>query len=190
MTHEQNEGPSLSTYLETRLNLLTVAIKDSSEAHAYALMAAIDALKLALSAADLRYQQRFDAQADALQAAFAAAKEAVNAALAGADRAVLKAELAADKRFEALNELRQMLNDTLKILLSRTEAMQLIGAVSEKIDALGKRVDVLEGRINITAGEQSGNRRTIDNTRAYLTVGISLVVLGLLIATFVIARMQ
>jgi hypothetical protein len=87
------DGPDLSTYLETRLNLLTEHIRDS------------------LAACDLRYEQRFQAsqkaldlgfagQRAAVDAAFAAQKEAINAALAAADRAVSKAELATEKRFE------------------------------------------------------------------------------------------
>lgn len=45
---------------------------------------------------DLRYQQRFDAQTTA-----------INAAMAAAEKAVTKAEVAAERRFELLNELRQ-----------------------------------------------------------------------------------
>lgn len=185
-----DSGPSLETYIETRFNLLTEAIKDAAGTQSSALGSSIEAMKQALAAADLRYQQRFDAQAEALAAAFSAAKEAVSAALAGADRAVLKAELAADKRFEALNELRQMLNDTIKILMTRQEVTQMVGAVAEKIDAAGKRTDALEARLNVATGEQSGNRRTKDDTRAYVALGVSLVIVIIAIATFVIARMQ
>jgi hypothetical protein len=52
-------------------------------------------LKALLAEMDLRYQQRFDAQTTA-----------INAALLAAEKAVTKAETAADKRFELLNELR------------------------------------------------------------------------------------
>jgi 1-deoxy-D-xylulose 5-phosphate reductoisomerase len=58
-----------------------------------------------VSANDLRYQQRLDAQSKALDFAATAAKEAVNAALAGADKAAAKTELSADKRFADLGEL-------------------------------------------------------------------------------------
>lgn len=195
------DGPSIETYLETRLNLLTEAIKDAQAAQAGSLGSAIEAMKASIAAADLRYEQRFNAQGDALAAAFLsqqvamktaleAAKEAVNAALAAADRAVLKAELAADKRFEALNELRQMLNDTLKILMTRTEVTQMVGAVVEKVEASNKQIEHLQDRLNVSTGEQSGGRRTRDDTRAYIAVAVSIVILGLAIATFVIARMQ
>lgn len=182
------DGPTLSTYVETRFNLLQETVRESAAAQTTALASSIDQLKQSIAAADLRYQQRFDAQADALAAAFSAAKEAVNAALAGADRAVLKAELAADKRFEALNELRQMLNDTLKILMTRSEVMQMVGAAVEKIEATGKRLDLLDARMNIVAGEASGSRRSKDDLRVWIGVGISIILLGLAAATFIIAR--
>jgi hypothetical protein len=206
-----NDGPSLETYIETRFNLLSKAVEDSAASQASALGASIEAAKsalaavnaaaaAALAAADIRYQQRFEAQSDALQAAFLsqqtamktaldAAKEAVNAALAAADRAVLKAELAADKRFEALNELRQMLNDTLVKLLPRTEATQQFNALDEKIQAANHRVDLVEGRSNIAAGETTGNRRMKDDTRLYLGLGISVVLVLIAIASFIFARM-
>jgi hypothetical protein len=195
------DGPKLETYIETRFNLLQEALKESAAAQTSALGASIEAVKQAFAAADLRYQQRFDAQADALAAAFLSqqtamktalesAKEAVNAALAAADRAVLKAELAADKRFEALNELRQMLNDTLKILMTRAEVTQLVASAVEKIDLSSKRLDAVDARLNLLAGETSGNRRTKDDTKAYIAIGISVLLAILTIATFVIARLK
>lgn len=174
-------GPTLETYVETRLNLLTVALRESAQAQSSALGSSIEATKeslmaldrvvsAAIAASDLRYEQRYNAQADALAAAFLsqqvamktaleAAKEAVQAALAAADRAVTKSEQAADKRFEALNELRQMLNDMVGSLITRVEAVQRFDSITEKIDAGVKRVESLEARYNTMTGEQSGSER-------------------------------
>lgn len=180
-SQEGGGGPSLETYVETRLNLLTVALQESAQAQSSALGSSIEATKeslaaldrvvvAAIAAADLRYEQRYNAQADALAAAFLsqqvamktaleAAKEAVQAALAAADRAVTKSEQAADKRFEALNELRQMLNDMVGSLITRVEAVQRFDSITEKIDAGVKRVESLEARYNTMTGEQSGSER-------------------------------
>jgi phosphopantetheinyl transferase (holo-ACP synthase) len=49
---------------------------------------------------DVRYQQRFEAQTKAVEAALLAAKEAV-----------IKAELAMEKRFDGVNEFRETLSD-------------------------------------------------------------------------------
>lgn len=190
------DGPSLATYVETRFNLLTEAIKDASASQASALGSSIEAMKQALAAADLRYQQRFDAQADALAAAFMsqqvamktaleAAKEAVNAALAAADRAGLKSETAADKRFEALNELRQMLNDMITSLMPRKETEERFVAITEKIDTTNARIGSLENRANMIAGETTGDRRSKDNTKAIISVGISIVLMLLALIGFI-----
>lgn len=207
----REDGPSLETYVETRFNLLTAAIKDASSAQGSALGAAIEASKAALAAvkaaveasiaaSDIRYQQRFEAQSDALSAAFLSqqtamqtalktAQEAVQAALAAADRAVSKAELASDKRFEALNELRQMLNDMVANLIPRIEATQRFDAISEKLESVGKRIDVLDVRLTAMLSEGVGGKAASDNTRANLSIAISIVLFLLAIAGFVLARM-
>jgi hypothetical protein len=111
-------GPSLKEYLETRLNLLTVSVHER------------------LAEMDLRYQQRFDAQESAMKTAFNAAKEAVNAALSASDRAVSKAELAAEKRFEGVNEFRETLGDQQRTLMPRSEVDVLMKGMNEKIGKL------------------------------------------------------
>jgi hypothetical protein len=206
------DGPSLETYVETRFNLLTASVQASAESQGSALGAAIEASKAALAAvklaaeaalaaADIRYQQRFEAQSDALaaaflsqqtamQTAFVVAEKAVQAALAAADRAVSKAELASDKRFEALNELRQMLNDMVANLIPRIEAAQRFDAMGEKTEANSKRLDGLEVRLTAIIAERVGGQAVQDNTKAYLAMTISVVLAILTIASFVIARLQ
>ena len=206
-------GPSLEQYVETRFNLLLESIKDKTKAQDDSIVAlsqaartAVEALRATYEAAqvasDLRYQQRFEAQGDALAAAFLsqqkametalqAAKEAVQAALAAADRAVSKAELAADKRFEALNELRQMLNDMVATLITRVEAVQRFDGITEKVDAHGRRTDALEARFNTLTGtlqgSTTGREKTMDSSRANLGVIVaviaSLIALGGLVWT-------
>lgn len=179
------DGPSLQTYVETRLNLITEAMKENHLQHDLDMNEMLQTTRLADSAlrafieaqqaaADIRYQQRFEAQSDALAAAFlsqqtamqtalAAAKEAVAAALAAQDRAGTKAEIAADKRFEALNELRQMLNSMLATLMTRSESDAKFAGQDDKIEAGAKRQDALETRFNIWQGESVGGRRTKDD---------------------------
>jgi hypothetical protein len=126
------DGPNLQTYVETRFNLL------GQEVHG--LKALMDS---AFKESDLRYQQRFDAQAKALEAAFQAAKEAVQAALSAADRAVSKAELAADKRFESVNEFRKTLDDQQRTLMPRAESDRAMQALAEKLVSLKEQMDAL-----------------------------------------------
>lgn len=167
-------GPELETYVETRFNLLIKSMEDKLEAQ------------------DLRYQQRFEAQSDALSAAFLSqqtamktafdvAEKAVNAALAAADRAVSKAELASDKRFDALNELRQMLNDMVGTLLTRNEAGAKFDALSEKIGAGEKSLGAVHGRIDALAAASGGGRTARDDFKSNLATIISLVVLAVVL---------
>jgi hypothetical protein len=219
---DRDTGPSLETYIETRFNLLTQTLKDQAKTQADALAGVVEASKVAMQAikaaveasqvaADLRYQQRFEAQSDALAAAFLSqqtamqtalktAQEAVQAALAAADRAVSKAELAADKRFEALNELRQMLNDMVATLFPRIEAESRFKSITEKIDGVAKtstekadtnakRIDAIDGRLLQSQGEKAGGQATRDQTRNMVALGVSLLIALLALVGFVIARM-
>jgi hypothetical protein len=194
-------GPSLEQYIETRFTLLAEYFKDKLGAQDAAVLAFSESVKLAAialknaqdaqsAAADLRYQQRFEAQSDALAAAFLSqqnalqtaltvAEKAVQAALAAAKEAVSKAELAADKRFEALNELRQMLNDTLANLFTRPEAVQRFDSMAEKNDITNTRITGMEARLNTLAGEATGGRQNKDDARG--TWAMAIAVLAVLI---------
>jgi hypothetical protein len=83
-----------------------------------------------LAQMDLRYQQRFDAQGQALEAALLSAKEAVQTALTAAEKAVVKAETATEKRFESVNEFRATLSDQAASFPSRVELRALADTVS------------------------------------------------------------
>jgi hypothetical protein len=105
----------------------------------------LDHVRALLIEMDLRYQQRFDAQTRALEAALLAAEKAVGTALTAAEKAVNKAEIAAEKRFESVNEFRGQLNDYQAMLLPRTEYAAAHQALVEKIIDLSSRVDRAEG---------------------------------------------
>jgi len=78
---------------------------------------------------DLRYQQRFDAQ-----------NKAIDAALASAEKAVTKAEAASEKRFEASNEVRGAMDDLTRTMMPRSEAQVGLNALREKVDELQKKI--------------------------------------------------
>lgn len=123
---------------------------------------------------DLRYQQRFDAQEKALEAALIAADKAVTAALtaakqlvdvalAAADKAVNKAEVASEKRFENVNEFRQSLSDQTSTFIPRVEADVRFNALAERL----ARVETSES-VQIGAGTQ----RNIGSQQNMQAVGI------------------
>ena len=88
-----------------------------------------------LREADLRYQQRFDAQQEALITAFTIAREAL---------AEAKAALVVG--FEKLNEWRASLNDVMATRMSRQEFDSLHSAIADKVDANSSRLDRMEAR--------------------------------------------
>lgn len=113
----------------------------------YALVSAqVDSVKALMEANDLRYAQRFEAQAEALTAAFNAAEKAVKAALEAAERAVEKAEIATEKRLEGMNEFRQTLTDQASTFMPRNEAHAEIRAMNEKIAAIERIQSIQAGR--------------------------------------------
>jgi hypothetical protein len=96
-----------------------------------------------------RYQQRFDAQNQALTAALLASDKAVQTAMSAAEKAVAKAEIATDKRFESVNEFRATLSDQTAEFARRLE----LQALAERVTDLATRMDKTEGKsTGLTAG--------------------------------------
>ena len=95
---------------------------------------------------DLRYEQRFNAQQQALQDALVGQEKAVSAALQAADRAVIKAETASEKRFDAVNEFRATLADQAATLMPRAEAETRLNSFSDKLGEITDRINRSEGK--------------------------------------------
>ncbi len=112
-----DETVSILTHLTALIDALALSVRDRFEER------------------DTRYQQRFDAQTKAIADALQAAKEAV-----------IKAEVAADKRFEAVNEFRSTLSDQATTFISRAEFTAVREAAEERIALLTARLDKSEGR--------------------------------------------
>ena len=145
----QNDDPSRVTMIEYVTTLIAQLDRRFDTLHADLK----DSITQRFTDSDLRYQQRFDAQTKALDAALAAQKEAVLTAMVAAERATTKAETAADKRFESVNEFRQSLTDQTATFMPRTEAVSRMDSLAEKIDDLKSRVGAFQGR---SAGLNAG----------------------------------
>ena len=114
----------------------------------------LDHVQALLAEMDQRYRERFEAQTKALDAAFLANNTAVQAALlsqqtavtaamTAADRAVQKAEIAAEKRFDGVNEFRQLVTDLVREQMPRLEAEQRFTTTMSKIDDLKEAISDL-----------------------------------------------
>lgn len=115
---------------------------------------------------DLRYQQRFDAQTNALDAALAAAKEAVATAMIAAEKATTKAETASDKRFASVNEFRQTLSDQTASFMPRGEAQSRLDGMAEKIDDLKAYQLSTTGRASATPTMETRLMEVMNEVRA------------------------
>lgn len=140
------------------------------------------------AADDLRYQQRFDAQTRALDAALESAKEAVQTAMAAAERATSKAEAAADKRFDAVNEFRQTLSDQAREFVRADFMLQAFEGRDQQLTALAGRVRDLELSRSTTAGQSAGEQGKVTDQRAqlaaYLGVATILITIVVIAANF------
>ena len=99
-----------------------------------------------IAQADLRNQQRFDAQEKGVSAALSAQEKAVAAALASADKSTAKAEANAEKWRESANEWRGAMSDRDRELPSRREVEASQAALGARITALEKHQDHGTGR--------------------------------------------
>jgi hypothetical protein len=70
-----------------------------------------------------------------------ALEKQVLAAMDASEKAVTKAELAAEKRFESVNEFRGSLDDSNKLMATRTEVDEKFGFINEKVERLTKELD-------------------------------------------------
>lgn len=106
------------------------------------------------------FKERFAQQDRATTVAFAAADKAVQAALGAAKEAVIKAEMAAEKRFESVNEFRSTLRDQQGTFPTRAEVDSWVKALDAKIISsvahIALRVDDLATQLNTASGRFQG----------------------------------
>ena len=107
---------------------------------------------------DKRYEQRFNDTKIVVDAALIAADKAVAAALAGQKEAVTKAEVAAEKRFESVNEFRNTLSDQQRTLLPRLEAEVKFINIEKNFDSMLKEISGLRVSIANHSGVGMGMR--------------------------------
>jgi phage-related tail protein len=111
---------------------------------------------------ELRYQQRFDAQQTAMQAALAAAEKAVLAALAAAEKAVSKAEDASNDRFEAGNKIKEAM-----------EAQGRLMATRRELEDVQRLLRELTDRFNTSAGQSTGSGAVWGSLPTLIGIGIA-----------------
>src|SRR5678815_5312246 len=92
-----------------------------------------------------RFDERFESQ-----------KAAVQAAMMAAERAVLKSEAAADERFRGVNEFRAALADQQRTLIPRTEVEAIERSISQKFETQQAILDRLTATVDKLQSERQG----------------------------------
>lgn len=131
------------------------------------------------------------AQQTAMQTALEAAEKAVIVALLSAKEAVNKAEIAADKRFDNMNEFRQQLNDQASSFMPRTEADIRINAVANTLAEHVVRADenfteIRTALSRLTATREGQATQRADTSRN-VTIAVSVLVLLVMVASVLYA---
>ena len=118
--------------------------------------------------------ERYATQTKALDAAFKAAEQAVAVALSNAEKATTKAEAAADKRFDAVNEFRQVLSDQTSTFLPRIEYDTAHAAQTDRLNGISDRLSALElrltSRLDRGEGVDMGQHRQVTEVRENKTL--------------------
>jgi len=112
--------------------MATLPLRSSPET-----VSALDHILALHAAMDLRYQQRFEAQETAMQAALTSAEKAVQAALAAADKATEKAEREAKVWREASNEWREAMTDRERKFVSAEVFAETIAGLRTEVRTRG-----------------------------------------------------
>ena len=143
--------------------------KSIPEFSAWTLEAFMAHIRELLVQMDLRYQQRFDAQEKAMQAA-----------LIAADRAVLKAEAASEKRFESVNEFRSVLTAQSATLATKAEVEAATKGLTDKIDGPSGVARLLDRYMSRDTGrnEETTAAKTQRNQSMTIAVAIGVGVLA------------
>lgn len=129
-----------------------------------------DSNRETLAALKEMLNERYATQTKALDAAFKAAEQAVAVALANAEKATVKAEMAADKRFESVNEFRAVLTDQTRTFIARSEYEAARGALADRVTMNADRLAALElrltSRLDRGEGAEAGSAATVTDRRA------------------------
>jgi hypothetical protein len=169
----RREIAGLRELMETRID----ALSDKHDAR-------LQALSNLMDEADLRYQQRFDAQEKSLAAALKATQDASAQALEASNRAVLKAEGANEKRFEVLSEFREQLAE----FMPRGEYSVQHASLDEKVNIVSARVNENANRILSVEQQKIGSTEAKQTMSDSVKLGLALIGSVVLLIGFFVAQ--
>jgi hypothetical protein len=137
--------------------------KSIPEFSAWTLEAFMAHIRELLVQMDLSYQQRFDAQ-----------EKAMEAALTAADRAVLKAEAASERRFESVNELRSVLTAQSATLATKADVEAATKALTDKIDGQSGVARLLDRYMSRDSGRNEDTTAAKTQRNQSMTIAVAI----------------
>jgi hypothetical protein len=170
--------------------LTTEAVSKATTEYRRELVQLKEFMELRVNSLQSMLDERYATQTKALDAAFRAAEQAVAVALANAEKATIKAETAADKRFDAVNEFRQVLTDQTATFMPRSEYDTAHAALVDRITIQTERMAALElrltSRLDIGQGTDEGGYRQRTDQRAGVAQMLQILTIVALAAGLVI----
>lgn len=115
-------------------------------------------------------------------------KETVEAAFASAQTAITKADIATEKRFEGVNEFRAALSDQAAQFITRDSMNSLADKLNAQIERNREDIDGLSKRLDLREGQSAGSRLTGGYVVTVATLGIGVIVMLVVLATYLGSR--
>lgn len=136
--------------------------------------------------------ERYQTQMKALDAALTAQQKALDTAQTSAEKAVLKAEAASEKRFEAVNEFRQVLTDQTATFMSRDEVGVRLDAMAASIERNSNRINEIQLEFTSRLDRQQGSQEGVHASRVSRRLDVTtifqvLATLGAIIGVIIVA---
>jgi hypothetical protein len=169
----------LSSYVDTRFKIVADAITEKLLARDQALAAAliqitdklstaVTALRETATASDLRYQERFVAQQEAMVSLLTAQKTATELAMSVSERALAAAEKGVQRMADAVDA---------RVVEQGKHAEDRERSLSSRIKEQETRMDAVEARVNLSSGETQGGVNRGTAQRNGIAIGVSVLAL-------------
>lgn len=145
---------------------MTCEAKLSNELHS--LIAEFKSFRELMAERDVRYMGMFTAGDKAVSAALAAAKEQTRDAFNSSEKAIVKAEEAQKSYNTSHNDLARKMDEQNKATMPRME-------IDSRFKNLEEKIALLSGSFSAGSGMQVGARETKEDSRAAVSIVISIV---------------
>lgn len=137
-------------------------------------------------------QRQLDSQAEAIHRRISDLSRLLDERYARQEQALEIALSAIEKRFDAVNEFRGQLNDQSHTFMPRTESISRHERTQEQLEKMEQRMAVdiagINRRLDTQQGQIQGAKESKVDMRAWVALGVTLIVAAITIVGFIIAN--